>query len=165
MPSSSTAKPTEWWPSKLTPEQWRLCCCWPRRCWKSRTAKWRSSCSPAQRMPSQKRSSRSEAQSRGLESNFWQARKLCICWDAALRSLRFEKARCLFNEAARMPSAGVSAALFRHGPVEIVDKRFRAIVFASQAATREIDLALASDIEGMGGKRASVPGPGRSIAL
>jgi glucosamine--fructose-6-phosphate aminotransferase (isomerizing) len=58
----------------------------------------------------------------------------------------------LFNEAARTPSAGVSAALFRHGPVEIVDRRFRAIVFASQEATREIDLALASDIEGMGGK-------------
>jgi glucosamine--fructose-6-phosphate aminotransferase (isomerizing) len=58
----------------------------------------------------------------------------------------------LFNEAARTPSAGVSAALFRHGPVEVVDKRFRAIVFASQAPTRDIDLALASDIEGMGGK-------------
>jgi glucosamine--fructose-6-phosphate aminotransferase (isomerizing) len=58
----------------------------------------------------------------------------------------------LFNEAARTPSAGISAALFRHGPVEIVDKRFRAIVFASQAATRDIDLALASDIESMGGR-------------
>jgi glutamine---fructose-6-phosphate transaminase (isomerizing) len=58
----------------------------------------------------------------------------------------------LFNEAARTPSAGLSAALFRHGPVEIVDKRFRAIVYASQAQTHEIDLALASDIEGMGGK-------------
>jgi len=58
----------------------------------------------------------------------------------------------LFNEAARTPSAGLSAALFRHGPVEIVDHKFRAIVFASQAPTRDIDLALASDIEGMGGK-------------
>jgi glucosamine--fructose-6-phosphate aminotransferase (isomerizing) len=58
----------------------------------------------------------------------------------------------LFNEAARTPSAGLSAALFRHGPVEIVDQKFRAIVFASQAATRDIDLALASDIESMGGK-------------
>lgn len=58
----------------------------------------------------------------------------------------------LFNEAARTPSAGVSAALFRHGPVEIVDQRFRAIVFASQAQTREIDLALARDLEAMGGK-------------
>lgn len=69
----------------------------------------------------------------------------------------------LFNEAARTPSAGLSCALFRHGPVEIVDQRFRAVVFASQAATREIDLALASDLEAMGGKtrvfQAGVPSP------
>jgi len=70
----------------------------------------------------------------------------------------------LFNEAARTPSAGLSAALFRHGPVEIVDHKFRAIVFASQAPTRDIDLALASDIESMGGKARvcqprSVPSP------
>ena len=58
----------------------------------------------------------------------------------------------LFNESARMPSTGISAALFRHGPVEIVDGRFRGIVFASQPRTREIDLALAKDLEAMGGK-------------
>jgi glucosamine--fructose-6-phosphate aminotransferase (isomerizing) len=58
----------------------------------------------------------------------------------------------VINEAARTPSTGISGALFRHGPVEIVDQRFRAIVFASQAPTRDIDLALASDIESMGGK-------------
>ena len=58
----------------------------------------------------------------------------------------------LFNEAARMPSAGLSCALFRHGPVEIVDDRFRAIVFASQAQTHEIDVALAGDLERLGGK-------------
>jgi glucosamine--fructose-6-phosphate aminotransferase (isomerizing) len=58
----------------------------------------------------------------------------------------------LFNESARTPSVGISCALFRHGPVEIVDGRFRAIVFASQAETREIDLALARDLDAMGGK-------------
>jgi glucosamine--fructose-6-phosphate aminotransferase (isomerizing) len=58
----------------------------------------------------------------------------------------------LFNESARMPSAGMSAALFRHGPVEIVDQAFRGIVFASQTATREIDLALANDLKALGGK-------------
>ena len=56
----------------------------------------------------------------------------------------------LFNEAARTPSAAVSGAQFRHGPVEIVDCRLRAIVFASQPATRTLDLALASDLEAMG---------------
>jgi glutamine---fructose-6-phosphate transaminase (isomerizing) len=58
----------------------------------------------------------------------------------------------VFNEAARLPSVGMSAALFRHGVVEIVDERFRGIVFASQKATREIDLALANDLRAMGGK-------------
>jgi glucosamine--fructose-6-phosphate aminotransferase (isomerizing) len=56
----------------------------------------------------------------------------------------------LFNEAARTPSAAMSGAQFRHGPVEIVDSRLRAIVFASQPATRTLDLALASDLEAMG---------------
>jgi len=58
----------------------------------------------------------------------------------------------IFNEASRLPSVGMSAALFRHGVVEIVDERFRGIVFASQKATREIDLALADDLRSMGGK-------------
>ena len=58
----------------------------------------------------------------------------------------------LFNEAARLPSVGMSAGLFRHGPVEVVDSRWRAILFASQAATRDLDLALAADLTAMGGR-------------
>lgn len=56
----------------------------------------------------------------------------------------------LFNEAARTPSSAMSGAQFRHGPVEIVDSALRAIVFASQEATRALDLALASDLKAMG---------------
>jgi glucosamine--fructose-6-phosphate aminotransferase (isomerizing) len=56
----------------------------------------------------------------------------------------------LFNEAARTPSASMSSAQFRHGPVEIVDRALRAIVFASQPATQDVDLALASDLKAMG---------------
>jgi len=58
----------------------------------------------------------------------------------------------LFNEASRTPSVAMSAAQFRHGPVEVVDDRFRGIVFASQEATRDVDLALARDLASMGGK-------------
>lgn len=58
----------------------------------------------------------------------------------------------LFNEAARLPSVAMSAAMFRHGPVEVVDSRFRAIIFASQEATRDLDIALARDVEAMGGR-------------
>ncbi len=57
----------------------------------------------------------------------------------------------LMNEAARLPSVAMSAAEFRHGPAEIVDTNFRAIVFVSQEQTRELDRALASDLNSIGG--------------
>ena len=56
----------------------------------------------------------------------------------------------MFNEAARVPSSALSAAHFRHGPVEIVDSSLRAIVFASQPATHDLDTALAADLKAMG---------------
>ena len=56
----------------------------------------------------------------------------------------------MFNEAARLPSSALSTAHFRHGPVEIVDSTLRAIVFASQAATRNLDFALATELQTMG---------------
>lgn len=56
----------------------------------------------------------------------------------------------MFNEAARIPSSALTAAHFRHGPVEVVDSSMRAIIFASQAATRDLDLALAADLKTMG---------------
>jgi glutamine---fructose-6-phosphate transaminase (isomerizing) len=52
----------------------------------------------------------------------------------------------LFQEVAKIPAMGMSAAQFRHGPVEVVDEQFRAVVFGSQAATRAIDHALAEDL-------------------
>lgn len=55
-------------------------------------------------------------------------------------------AALLFHEAAKMPAVGMSAAQFRHGPVEVVDEQFRAVIFGSQAASREIDHALAEDL-------------------
>jgi glutamine---fructose-6-phosphate transaminase (isomerizing) len=66
----------------------------------------------------------------------------------------------LFNESARTPAVGISCALFRHGPVEIVDGRFRGIIFASQAETREIDLVLARDLDAMGGQTRVCQVPG-----
>lgn len=58
----------------------------------------------------------------------------------------------LFHEAARKAAVGMSAAHFRHGPVEVIHEGFRAFVFATQSATADLDLALADDIERMGGK-------------
>lgn len=58
----------------------------------------------------------------------------------------------LFNEAAKLPAVAVSAGAFRHGPVEIVDETFRAILFATHNKTRELDLTLAADLKRMGAK-------------
>ncbi len=69
----------------------------------------------------------------------------------------------LFNEVAKVPAAGVSAANFRHGSVEIVNSDFRGLIFAGQAATRHLDVGLARDIERFGGQ-VRVIGPAESLA-
>lgn len=58
----------------------------------------------------------------------------------------------LFNEVAKFPSASVEAAQFRHGPVEIVDARHRAIVLAPDDHTRDLNVALAHDLIRFGGQ-------------
>ncbi len=64
----------------------------------------------------------------------------------------------LFNEVAKFPSVPIEAAQFRHGPVEIVDEHFRAIVFAPRDPTRALNVALARDLTRLGG-RARLIGP------
>jgi glutamine---fructose-6-phosphate transaminase (isomerizing) len=56
----------------------------------------------------------------------------------------------LMHEAARTPVAALSSAQFRHGPVEVTSADTRAVIFSSQGPTRELDLALAADLRGMG---------------
>ena len=56
----------------------------------------------------------------------------------------------LFNESARLPSVAMPAGTFRHGPVEVADANFHAVVFATHKETLELDLALAADLEKMG---------------
>jgi glucosamine--fructose-6-phosphate aminotransferase (isomerizing) len=58
----------------------------------------------------------------------------------------------LMHEVAKSPTVGMTAAQFRHGPVEVVDRDFRAILFGTQPATAALDAALANDLVGMGGQ-------------
>jgi glucosamine--fructose-6-phosphate aminotransferase (isomerizing) len=58
----------------------------------------------------------------------------------------------LLNETARIPAAGMSAASFRHGPVEVVDEAFASLVFAPATHTGMLDLALARDLARFGGR-------------
>ena len=52
----------------------------------------------------------------------------------------------LFHEVAKMPAVAMSAAQFRHGPVEVLADQFHSVIFGTQDATRELDFALAQDL-------------------
>jgi glucosamine--fructose-6-phosphate aminotransferase (isomerizing) len=56
----------------------------------------------------------------------------------------------LINEIARFPTSAASVAAFRHGPVEIAGPQLRAIVFATQSATRKLDIDFARDLAKLG---------------
>ena len=58
----------------------------------------------------------------------------------------------LMHETARFTAIGMSIPQFRHGPVEVVDKDFRAVIIGTQAETVELDVALANDLMAMGGQ-------------
>jgi glutamine---fructose-6-phosphate transaminase (isomerizing) len=51
-----------------------------------------------------------------------------------------------FQEIAKASAIGMSSANFRHGPVEVVDEQFQAVVFGSQERTADLDAALAEDV-------------------
>ena len=58
----------------------------------------------------------------------------------------------LMHETAKTAAVGMSSGQFRHGPVEIVSREFRAIVFGTPPLTRAIDRSLADDLQRMGAK-------------
>ncbi len=57
----------------------------------------------------------------------------------------------LLNETAKLPSVAMSAGGFRHGPVEVVEAGYRAILFGNPA-TIALDRALAAGLTRMGGR-------------
>lgn len=65
----------------------------------------------------------------------------------------------LFSEIAKVPAAAATAGDFRHGPVESAGPHLHALVFAGTAATRNLNLALARDLDAYGA-RVRVVGPG-----
>jgi glucosamine--fructose-6-phosphate aminotransferase (isomerizing) len=64
----------------------------------------------------------------------------------------------LFHETAKAPAVGMAAGSFRHGPVEIVDRQFRGLIFAPNGCTRDLSVGLARDLTRFGG-RVRVIGP------
>jgi glucosamine--fructose-6-phosphate aminotransferase (isomerizing) len=56
------------------------------------------------------------------------------------------------KEVARVPAEPISAAQFRHGPMEIISPRHRYILFARQGTMGKLALKLAGDIRKAGGR-------------
>lgn len=56
------------------------------------------------------------------------------------------------KEASKFPSEGTDSAEFRHGPIEVVDDKFGAIVFAPEGRTVDLSIKIARDIAVKGGK-------------
>ena len=54
------------------------------------------------------------------------------------------------KEAARFPAESLQAAQFRHGPLELAGPEMAAIVYATSAATRALDLRMAEELAAAG---------------
>lgn len=57
----------------------------------------------------------------------------------------------LFNEIAKATAISMPIGSFRHGPVELVDRNFRGLIFETDRRTRHLNLALAREIAHFGG--------------
>lgn len=58
----------------------------------------------------------------------------------------------LFSEIAKAPAIGMGAASFRHGPIEVVDRQFKGLIFVPCGKTRGLNLSLAEDVDRFGGR-------------
>ncbi len=60
------------------------------------------------------------------------------------------------KESTRFPAEGMSAAAFRHGPIEMSGQRLFLLVFEGEARTAELNHRLARDVSAAGGRAAIV---------
>jgi glucosamine--fructose-6-phosphate aminotransferase (isomerizing) len=58
----------------------------------------------------------------------------------------------IIKEAARFPAEGMSAAAFRHGPLEMVSPHLFLLLFEGDSRCAEMHRRLAADVAGLGGK-------------
>jgi glucosamine--fructose-6-phosphate aminotransferase (isomerizing) len=69
----------------------------------------------------------------------------------------------VIEEVARWPAVSIDAAMFRQGPIEVVDADFRGILFASPDRLGQLDLALQRDIGSVGGRLLLVASAGEGL--
>lgn len=71
----------------------------------------------------------------------------------------------LMHEIGKEPMLGMSVAQFRHGPVEVVDSKFRAVVLGTEWQTTNLDRSLTKDIKAMGGDARWLGPPSRDSGV
>ena len=78
---------------------------------------------------------------------------LALCYIGRGPAVGTAEAAGLFTrETAKYPALGFDSAQFRHGPFEMVDENFGAVVFAPKGTTCALQIGLAGDIAARGGK-------------
>jgi glutamine---fructose-6-phosphate transaminase (isomerizing) len=68
----------------------------------------------------------------------------------------------LVHEVAQFPAVAMTGHAFRHGPFEVVDEEFNAVIITAAPPMHDLDLALARDIRERGGQ-AWLTGPGLDV--
>ena len=138
---------------------------WPRRCWKSRTTNGARQLNSATGVLSASGHRRSRSRRAKIGMNFWRAPEVVHLLGRGPSLASVREGALLFNEAARTPSAGLSCALFRHGPVEIVDQRFSRDCFRFPGRHARDRSGAGVRYGAPGWQNACIPGGGGSIAL
>jgi len=72
-----------------------------------------------------------------------------------------EMSALTLKEAVGMPAESLQAAQFRHGPIELAGPDLAAVVLATEAETRTLDLALAEDLVRLGSAVLTISTDGR----
>ncbi len=70
----------------------------------------------------------------------------------------------MFKEAIGIPATGILGGEFRHGPIEMVKKGFKSILFAAKGKTLSQSLKMAEDIIAFGGKVLLITNAGISLS-
>ena len=66
----------------------------------------------------------------------------------------------IIKEAAHFPAEGMSAAGFRHGPLEMISPGLFLIVYAGDERTAPLNASLVADVQAAGGRAALIAGSG-----
>ncbi len=92
-----------------------------------------------------------EAHTRRLEGQITDGSRLIIV-GRGISLASAETAGLILKEAAKVAAQGLSAAQFRHGPLELADPSLTVLVFEGEERTAHLNRKLAKDLQGYGAR-------------